>query len=261
MPFDSTRNADFRDANEAPKRRNETGRPRVNPEAPLTPAERARRHRQKHAARINRTRRQRRKVAAIMAGVSPEAHAHQRRIRNQHAMADPAEVAAALTGYSVEVLDRAVAAPFIKRHEWLGTVGRATIFVGLFSPQRDLQGVAAFGDGPATAAALIGEPALCLQRGACSHRAPKNAATFLITRACKLVYRNHGISRFIAYADPCAGEYGAVYQAAGWAYLGQGLRGEGRYRTHRSAVLPPGADRATRRSGGPTATSDAMDAP
>jgi hypothetical protein len=74
-------------------------------------------------------------------------------------------------------------------------------------------------------------------------KAPANAASFLISNACKLVLRLTGTARFFAYADPNAGEYGAVYQAAGWAYLGQGPHGN-RTRTHRYAVLAPGADGA-----------------
>jgi len=239
MPLD----IDFRDAKNGQIRRHEKGRPRIDPAAPLTAAERAARYRQHHRSTINRKRRQRRKVEAILGGKQPEAVAHQRIIRNQHAALDPAEVAASLSAYTVEAIDRAVAGPLIERHEWLGTLGSTTIFVGLFSPTRDLQGVAAFGYGPAgPIRALIGEPALCLERGACTHKAPRNAASYLITEACKLVYRSTGTARFFAYCDPAAGEYGAVYQATGWLYLGQGLRGEGEYRTRRFAVLAPGRD-------------------
>jgi hypothetical protein len=239
MPFDR----DFRDAEIPPIRRNETGRPRVNPDAPLTGAERAKRHREKHGERINRTRRQRRKVAAILAGTLPASVAHQRIIRDQHTAVDPTEIAASLSRYTVEIIDRAIAAPFIRRHEWLGTLGRPKHCVGLFSPSRDIHGVAAFGHGPTGPIRdRIGEPSLCLERGACAHTAPRNAASFLITQACRLLWRITGTAIFFAYADPCAGEYGGVYQACGWVYLGQGLRGEGEYRTHRNAVLPPGCD-------------------
>ena len=41
--------------------------------------------------------------------------------------------------------------------------------------------------------------------------------------------------------DPEAGEYGAVYQASNWFYLGQGLK-NGRQRATRTMVLPPGED-------------------
>jgi hypothetical protein len=237
MPLD-----DFRDAGEAANLRRKKGRPRVDPEAPLTAAERAARYRAKHQDRINRTRRLRAKVAAILNGKPPERVAHQRVIRDAAAVNDPVEMAASLRGYTVGIIAKAVAAPLIERFEWLGTCGNAAIFIGLFSPSRDLQGVAAFGHGPGSdVREIIGAPALCLERGACAHRAPKNAASYLINTACKLVHDITGTARFFAYADPMAGEYGAVYQACGWAYLGQGLHG-GAQRTHRHAVLPPGGD-------------------
>ena len=127
-------------------------------------------------------------------------------------------------------------------YEWLGNVGKASIFVGLISPDRDIEGVACFGQGPAgDIRQLIGSSAYCLARGACVHYAPRNAASYLINGACKLVHRMTGVALFYAYGDPGAGEYGGVYQAAGWAYLGQGLDGRGG-RKLRYAVLPPGAD-------------------
>jgi len=157
--------------------------------------------------------------------------AHQRQIRDAMAMAHPREAAKSLEGYSVETISRADATPIILHYEWLRSVGRATIFVGLFSPTRELEGVACFGAGPGgEIMSLLGVPALCLERGACVHYAPPNAASFLINTACKLVYRITKVAVFFAYADPMAGkdgqgEYGGVYQAAGWLYLGQGLDG------------------------------------
>lgn len=169
--------------------------------------------------------------------------AHQRVIREEMARKLPCPVAPSLLGYTVETIDRSAAEPLILNYEWLGSIGKATLFIGLFAPSRELQGVACFGHGPAgNVRNIIGSPALCLERGACVHYAPKNSASFLINRACKEVYRITGVSRFFAYGDPAAGEYGAVYQAAGWVYLGQGLDGE-RQRSRRYAVLPPGADR------------------
>ncbi len=237
MPFD-----DFRDAEKAGKSRHKTGRPRLDPAAPLTAADRAARYRAKHGKAINRRRRLRYQVAAILNGKQPEAVAHQRRIRDAAAAADPAEIAASLRGYSVETLAKSDVVPLIERYEWLGNAGNATLFVGLFAPTRELQGVACFGPGPGSDIRnLIGSPALCLERGACTHRAPRNGASFLVNAACRLIYRITHTSVFFAYADPSAGEYGAVYQAAGWVYLGQGPRGDS-YRTHRHAVLPPGGD-------------------
>lgn len=168
--------------------------------------------------------------------------AHQRIMREAMAQQAPREPAPNLRGYSVETISREDALPVILHYEWLGTVGRATIFVGLVSPGRELEGVVCFGYGPAgNIRQLIGDPAMCLERGACVHYAPKNAASFLINAACKLVYRTTSVPRFFAYADPMAGEYGGVYQAAGWAYLGQGLDGK-KGRRRRFMVLPPGSD-------------------
>lgn len=168
--------------------------------------------------------------------------AHQRIIREALVSQDPRARSDNLRAYSVETISREDALPIILKYEWLGTLGKARIFVGLISPAREIEGVACFGHGPAgDVRQLIGAPALCLERGACVHYAPQNAASFLISAACKLVYRATGVERFFAYGDPMAGEYGAVYQAAGWAYLGQGLDGK-KGRKRRFSVLPPGGD-------------------
>jgi hypothetical protein len=167
---------------------------------------------------------------------------HQRRVRDRLAEADPRPAAASLDGYVVETVGRDEARALIERYEWLGNLGRANLFVGLLGPARDLQGVAAFGHGPqGRIRDLVGSPALCLERGACTHLAPANAASYLISRACKLAHRVTGAERFFAYADPSAGERGAVYQAAGWIYLGQGPDARGG-RAERFAVCPPDAD-------------------
>lgn len=168
--------------------------------------------------------------------------AHQRVIRERLKDSEPRQVAQSLVGYTISTITRAEAVPIILKYEWLGTIGSATEFIGLISPHGEIQGVACFGWGPAgPIRALIGGPALCLERGACVHYAPRNSASFLINGACKLVYRITGTARFFAYADPMAGEYGAVYQAAGWAYLGRGLDGK-KGRPQRYFVLRPGRD-------------------
>jgi hypothetical protein len=168
--------------------------------------------------------------------------AHQREIREQLTITDPREVAHSLEGFVVQTISRHDARQIILRYEWLGTMGNSTYFVGLVSPTHELFGVACFGYGPGgPIRKLIGGPALCLERGACVHYAPRNAASFLINNACKLIHRITGIPLFFAYADPRAREYGGVYQAAGWLYLGQGLNGY-KGRKERIKVLAPGDD-------------------
>jgi hypothetical protein len=169
--------------------------------------------------------------------------AHQRIIRDELLAADPRPISGSLAGYSVETVSRLDAQPIIDRYEWLGTMGNTTIFVALVAPDREIHGVSCFGHGPSgNLTEKLGGKALCLERGACVHYAPRNSASFLISGACRLVGRVTGIKLFYAYADPMAGEYGAVYQAAGWVYLGQGLGGDGKERSARLFVLPPGAD-------------------
>jgi len=170
--------------------------------------------------------------------------AHQRIIREQLAVTEPRPAAPSLAGYSIAAISRAEALPLILRYEWLGTLGRATFFAGLLSSKGELEGAVCFGYGPSgPIRQLISEPALCLERGACVHYAPANAASFLINGACRLACRSLGVERFFAYADPNAGEYGGVYQAAGWVYLGQGLD-NGKVRARRRFVLRPGDDPA-----------------
>lgn len=169
--------------------------------------------------------------------------AWQRQIREREGQADPRPVPPSLRGYTVAEVTRSDARAIILQYEWLGTMGRSVHFMGLLAPDGDLQGVACFGYGPPSPirAKRIGEPALCLERGACVHYAPKNAASFLINRACKLVHKYSGTAIFFAYCDPDAGEYGGVYQACGWLYLGQGLQNDNQ-RPTRTMVLKPGDD-------------------
>jgi hypothetical protein len=136
---------------------------------------------------------------------------------------------ASTSGCRVEAITRAEAEQIILRYEWLGTMGRASVATyGLRAPDGELIGAAVFGwPGSPESRDICGrqhrELAVCLERGACAHHAPPNAASFLISRATKLASADHGWSIFYAYADPEAGEIGTVYQAANWLYLGQGV--------------------------------------
>jgi hypothetical protein len=62
--------------------------------------------------------------------------------------------------------------------------------------------------------------AICLERGACVPDAPRNAASYLISRAVKIAAEDREWRIFYAYADPQAGELGTVYQACNWLYIG-----------------------------------------
>jgi hypothetical protein len=149
-------------------------------------------------------------------------------IRDQAALLEPLDPLPNLDGCTVRRVDAAVAKPIILRYEWLGTMGRAAACYALFSPSDEILGVACFG-WPAGAESrdICGKEhralAIALERGACVHYAPKNAASFLISRAVRLVSAELGVAIIYAYADPAAGEIGTIYQALGWRYIGQGV--------------------------------------
>jgi hypothetical protein len=182
--------------------------------------------------------------------------AHQRKIAEVARNASGTKRLTSLDGCYVKLVERDQAEPIILKFEWLGDIGHAHKFVGLFTADGELGelgellGVACFGHGPAPAdmRTLLGGAALCLERGACVPHAPPNAASFLISRACKLIASEMKVYLFFAYGDPEAGEYGAVYQAANWIYLGQGLMGRDfitgklKRRSERWKVLAPGGN-------------------
>ena len=138
--------------------------------------------------------------------------AHQRIIRDRAAESAPREPLANLDGCTVSPVTRAQAKPIILRYEWLGTLGRAKVWYGLHAPDGELLGVVGFGG---TAPRDL-PGSIILERGACVHWAPKNAASFLIRRAVRLAHREHGWTTFVAYADPDAARSApSIRRAAG----------------------------------------------
>jgi hypothetical protein len=122
------------------------------------------------------------------------------------------------------------AAAVILKYEWLGTMGRPQACYGLFwdiNSKPVLGGVVCFGRSPGTRASDLCGPefthlAIALERGACVHWAPKNAASWFIPKAIELASKEFGWKIFYAYSDPAAGEIGTIYQACNWIYLGIG---------------------------------------
>jgi predicted nucleic acid-binding Zn ribbon protein len=173
----------------------------------------------------------------------PIAIAHQAKIRAAHAAADPRPALTSLAGCTVEPITVGQAREIIVKYEWLGTMNRWRLATyGLWSPARKLLGAVSFGRVGSPEAHNICGPefrrkTIALERGACVHFAPKNAASFLIRRACKQAHVAHGWSVFFAYGDPEAGEIGTIYQALGWRYLGRGL---GRHHGYREEWQRPG---------------------
>lgn len=161
----------------------------------------------------------------------------QKILRDKQAEGSPHAVLPNLEGARVVAISSAMAKPIICRYEWLGTMGRSVHSCGLMHGT-DLLGVACFGwpAGPESRD-ICGknnrELAICLERGACVHYAPKNAGSYLVSGACKLLAQRHKYRIFYAYSDEDAGEIGTIYQACNWLYIGQGVgRTPGRLREY-----------------------------
>lgn len=156
--------------------------------------------------------------------------AHQRLIRERHALEpDPLieeklTLAASLKNAWVREIDRKAAEEIILKYEWLGNMGTADSYFGLYFGKY-LAGVECFGStaGTNTAASVCGKEyahlVKTLVRGACVHWAHDHASSFLINRSCRLMGEK-GFHIFVAYSDAEAGEVGTVYQACGWLYCG-----------------------------------------
>jgi hypothetical protein len=179
--------------------------------------------------------------------------AHQRRIRVREAERDPRPTMATLNGCMIEQISFAEAKTLVTRYEWLGSMPTVTrACYGLKTPEGELAGVVCFAAGPAPESGdLCGQEhrdrVISLARGACVHWAHPHAASFLISRSCKLAHADFGWRIFHAYSDPRAGEIGTVYQACNWIYLDEGVgrskgrgrlqffnRREGRWRSERA---------------------------
>jgi hypothetical protein len=163
-----------------------------------------------------------------MKPISVTGKAHQRKIREAHAalpdplLAEKVALATSLSNATVMEIDYKTAKELIEQYEWLGNMGTTDISFGLYFGSH-LAGVVCFGRtaGTKSAASVCGPEyahmvkTLC--RGACVHWAHSHSASFLISRACRLMAQK-GFHIFVAYSDAEAGEVGTVYQACNWLH-------------------------------------------
>ena len=133
---------------------------------------------------------------------------------------------------------------FIERYEWLGNLGAAQFFVGLYHGETLL---AASCFMRATSKGCLSSlmkglsigPVFQLCRGATSPIAPKWAGSHLTSAALRILRKETGAEVVLAYADPRAGELGVVYRAANAIYLGlTDSRGPGHYVIQNRAMHP-----------------------
>ncbi|MDB5143413.1 MAG: hypothetical protein JWQ66_2126 [Mucilaginibacter sp.] len=163
---------------------------------------------------------------------------HQRIIRETKARQDtenqPYE---SLNGFTVRQISKDESRSIILVYEWLGTMGRAYACYGLFK-DNILLGAINFGvpsshESRNICGSDLSPKSICLERGACSHPAPPNSASFFVSKAVAMAHQTFGWEIFYAYSDPEAGEIGTIYQATNWFYIGQGVgRDPGRSREY-----------------------------
>jgi hypothetical protein len=110
----------------------------------------------------------------------------------------------------------------ILRHELLGTCAR--LFFGLRDPAGTLLSIVGFGTG----AHAAGGDAV-LERGYTRRSAPRNSASYLISRALRMGRRFLGWRTVKAYSDPAFGEQGLVYRASGFRQAAPTTHGPIRY--------------------------------
>jgi hypothetical protein len=164
---------------------------------------------------------------------------YQREMQEREAIADPRKRDTGAIDYDVETIGKAEAAAFIKRFEYLGTVGNpAARYCARDGLTGDVAAVAIL-SAPVNVQAAglcrkldprnLSEDDLaylatvcCLERGACAHWAHEHTASWFITRVLARAHAEHGYKIFYGYSDPDAGETGGVYMACGWHYLGVG---------------------------------------
>lgn len=128
--------------------------------------------------------------------------------------------------------DKAAAAQFIRRHEWLGNLSQYTThWFGAYHGNV-LAGVLLF-NLPNAFSKLLGEdtPKIerLISRGACISWSPKNLASSFIMWSINWMVQNTQYRLFTAYSDPMAKELGTVYQACNFYYLGQTAGANVRY--------------------------------
>ena len=117
------------------------------------------------------------------------------------------------------------ATQFIKRYEWLGTVGNYPTHWFGARYKGILGGVIIFGM-PNAFSKLLGENTKDLERllmrGASASWCPFNLGSKFVMWCIKWMVANTQYRLFTCYSDPQAKEIGSIYQAMNFYYLGQG---------------------------------------
>lgn len=122
-------------------------------------------------------------------------------------------------------VDKKEATDFIKRYEWLGTVGSFPTHWFAARYKGKLGGVIIMGM-PNAFSKLLGENTKNIERliarGASASWCPFNLGSHFLMWCIKWMVNNTQYRLFTAYSDPQAKEIGSIYQGLNFYYLGQG---------------------------------------
>jgi hypothetical protein len=149
--------------------------------------------------------------------------AHQRIIREQLAAESAESVAADIGRAEVRPIALAEAKALIEVYEYLGTMPAVGRFAfGIFFDAR-CGGAVVYGDEYAENLGVWDRygyrgKIIALLRGACAHWAHPHAASKLIRRSMDLLPEHYKV--VTATVDQAAGEFGTIYQACGFDYVG-----------------------------------------
>lgn len=114
---------------------------------------------------------------------------------------------------------------FIKRYEWLGTIGSYPTHWFTASYRGVLGGVIIMGM-PNSFSKLLGDDTKNIERliarGASASWCPKNLGSKFLKWCMNWMVQNTQYRLFTCYSDPQAKERGVIYQSLGFYYLGQG---------------------------------------
>jgi hypothetical protein len=112
---------------------------------------------------------------------------------------------------------------FIKRYEWLGTIGFSPKWCFTARYHGILGGVVLINE-PTAYSKILGKDTpiyeALIQRGASASWTPKNLGSRLVMFSCTWMVNNTSKRVFIGYSDPSANERGIIYQACNFDYLG-----------------------------------------
>jgi len=137
-----------------------------------------------------------------------------------------------ISNADVRETDRATAEKIILEYEWLGTIGTANLFYGIFydglcagvvgyGPFQAMFGAGQVetGGGYSKYVGQYWDKGIQLTRGACVHWAHEHSGSKLISASLQQVGKL-GYKFVVAFSDPDAGEVGTLYQATNWHYIG-----------------------------------------